>query len=167
VEQIIIPNKSHFKLNEVCGLTGVKPYVLRFWESEFEEISPVTSASGQRLYEHKDIENVLFIKKFLFIDKKNIEEAKLELKKLRNLQRLENGFIPQIAEEKPISNTHTHADTEENCEMKTDDKIKEIFIDSTHLPIVQSRLTEKELKKLLVAKEKLQQLVQSSGQILN
>jgi len=76
---INIPNKSHFKMNEVCGLAGVKPYVLRFWESEFEQINPINSASGQKLYEHKDIEAVAFIKKLLFDDKLNIEEAKREL----------------------------------------------------------------------------------------
>lgn len=74
-----IPNKSHFKLNEVCGLTGVKPYVLRFWESEFEQIEPIMSSSGQKLYEHKDIEAIAFIKKLLFEEKLNIEEAKREL----------------------------------------------------------------------------------------
>jgi DNA-binding transcriptional MerR regulator len=74
-----IPNKSLFKMNEVCGLTGVKPYVLRFWESEFIEIDPVLSSSGQKLYEHKDIEAVALIKKMLFDDKLNVEQAKMEL----------------------------------------------------------------------------------------
>ncbi len=77
--QIEIPNKSHFKLNEVCSLTGVKPYVLRFWESEFDHISPVLSSSGQKLFEHKDIEAIAFIKKLLFEDKMSIEQAKAEL----------------------------------------------------------------------------------------
>lgn len=74
-----IPNKSLFKMNEVCGLTGVKPYVLRFWESEFTEIDPVLSSSGQKMYEHKDIEAVALIKKMLFDDKMNVEQAKMEL----------------------------------------------------------------------------------------
>ena len=77
--QIEIPNKSHFKLNEVCSLTGVKPYVLRFWESEFDHISPVLSSSGQKLFEHKDIEAIAFIKKLLFEDKMSIEQARSEL----------------------------------------------------------------------------------------
>jgi DNA-binding transcriptional MerR regulator len=74
-----IPNKSHFKMNEVCGLTGVKPYVLRFWETEFPEIEATMSASGQKLYEHKDIEAIAIIKKMLFDDKLNIEQAKAEI----------------------------------------------------------------------------------------
>lgn len=79
-QPIEIPNKSHFKLDEVCSLTGVKPYVLRFWETEFEEINPLVSSSGQKLFEHKDIESIAIIKKFLFDDKMSIEKAKREIK---------------------------------------------------------------------------------------
>ena len=68
-----------FKLNEVCGLTGVEPYVLRYWESEFNQISPITSSSGQKLFEHNDIEAISKIKKLLFEDKLSIEEAREKL----------------------------------------------------------------------------------------
>ena len=77
-----IPNKSSFKVSEVCALTDVKSYVLRFWESEFPEISPLISSSGQKLYEHRDIETIMLIKKLLFEKKLSIEEVKGELKKL-------------------------------------------------------------------------------------
>jgi len=73
-----IPQKSHFKLDEVCGITGVKPYVLRFWESEFEEISPISSSTGTKLFGHKDIEVIYIIKKLLFEDKLTVEQAKRE-----------------------------------------------------------------------------------------
>jgi DNA-binding transcriptional MerR regulator len=76
---IEIPNKSLFKMNEVCGLTGVKPYVLRFWESEFEEINPILSSAGQKLYEHKDIEAIVVVKNLLFDEKMTIEKAKAEM----------------------------------------------------------------------------------------
>ena len=79
IPAIDIPNKSLFKMNEVCGLTSVKPYVLRFWESEFEQIDPITSSSGQKLYEHSDIQTIAMIKKLLFEDKLTVEEAKKEL----------------------------------------------------------------------------------------
>ena len=81
LETLEIPNKSTFKLNEVCGLTGVKPYVLRFWESEFEEIDPITSSTGQKLYEPRDIEAIVTIKNLLFSEKMKIEQAKAELSK--------------------------------------------------------------------------------------
>ena len=73
-------NKSHYKVNEVCAMTGVRPYVLRFWESEFPEISPTNSSSGQKLYEHKDVELIAFIKDLLFNRKMNIEQAKAQVK---------------------------------------------------------------------------------------
>lgn len=76
---IQLPNKSHFKADEVCGFTGVKPYVLRFWETEFDEISPVTSSSGQKLYEQRDVEAILAIKRLLFEDKMTVEEARREM----------------------------------------------------------------------------------------
>jgi DNA-binding transcriptional MerR regulator len=82
IEAVEIPNKSSFKVNEVCALTGVKSYVLRFWESEFPEIAPLMSSSGLKLYEHKDIEAILLIKKLLFDDKLSIEKAKAEVNRL-------------------------------------------------------------------------------------
>jgi DNA-binding transcriptional MerR regulator len=78
---IEIPNKSSFKVSEVCAITDVKSYVLRFWESEFPEINPLISSSGQKIYEHRDIETILLIKKLLFEQKLSIEEVKGELKK--------------------------------------------------------------------------------------
>lgn len=76
---IQLPNKSHFKADEVCGFTGVKPYVLRFWETEFDQISPVVSSSGQKLYEQRDVEAILSIKKLLFDDKLTVEQARHEM----------------------------------------------------------------------------------------
>jgi DNA-binding transcriptional MerR regulator len=76
----MIPNKSNFKFQELTPITGVKPYVIRFWETEFDDISPVTSDSGQRLYARKDIEAILKIKKLLFEEKLTIQEAKIAIK---------------------------------------------------------------------------------------
>lgn len=74
-----LPEKSHFKLDEVCSLTGVKPYVLRSWESEFEQIGPLVSSSGQKVYEHKDIEAILRIKSLVYEKKWTLEQVKLAL----------------------------------------------------------------------------------------
>jgi DNA-binding transcriptional MerR regulator len=80
-ETIEIPNKSHFSLNEVSSITGIKPYVLRFWETEFQSIlNPIQNESGQKMYTGKDIESFLFVKKLLFDEKIPIAEAKLRLK---------------------------------------------------------------------------------------
>ena len=71
-----IPNKSLFKIDEVCTIVGIKPYVLRFWESEFEQINPIMSSLGQKLYSTKDVELISHIKKLLFEEKMPVEKAK-------------------------------------------------------------------------------------------
>jgi DNA-binding transcriptional MerR regulator len=76
----MIPNKSNFKFQELTPITGVKPYVIRFWETEFEEIAPMNSDSGQKLYARKDVEAILKIKKLLFDEKMTIQEAKIAIK---------------------------------------------------------------------------------------
>lgn len=79
-----IPNKSFFNLNEVSSITGIKPYVLRFWETEFNSIIlPVNSETGHKLYEQKDIEGFLLIKKLLFDDKMPIPEAKIKIDSMK------------------------------------------------------------------------------------
>lgn len=75
----MIPNKSNFKFQELTPITGVKPYVIRFWETEFPEIAPITSDSGQKLYARKDVEAILKVKKLLFEDKMTIPEAKQKM----------------------------------------------------------------------------------------
>ncbi|MFL5783534.1 MAG: MerR family transcriptional regulator [Bacteriovoracaceae bacterium] len=75
----MIPNKSNFKFQELTPITGVKPYVIRFWETEFPEIAPVMGDSGQKLYARKDVETILRIKKLLFEEKLTIPEAKIQL----------------------------------------------------------------------------------------
>jgi DNA-binding transcriptional MerR regulator len=76
----VIPDKLYFKIGEVSRITGVKPYVLRYWESEFKLVSPAKSKSRQRLYKRKDIENILRIKKLLYEDRFTIAGAKKTLK---------------------------------------------------------------------------------------
>jgi DNA-binding transcriptional MerR regulator len=84
-DAIDIPNQSSFKINEVCSLTGIKSYVLRFWESEFVEIKPIISSDGVKFYRQCDIEAILLIKKLLFDDKFSIDRARAEMKKFMPL----------------------------------------------------------------------------------
>ncbi|MEE9519299.1 MAG: MerR family transcriptional regulator, partial [bacterium] len=53
-----IPDKLFFKIGEVARITGVKPHVLRYWESEFKLLKPVKSSTGQRVYQKRDVEKV-------------------------------------------------------------------------------------------------------------
>lgn len=82
-----IPDRMYFKIGEVCKISGVKPYVLRYWESVFDVISPQKSKANQRVYEKKDIESILLIKKLLWAERFSIEGAKQKLKEMKQQQR--------------------------------------------------------------------------------
>jgi DNA-binding transcriptional MerR regulator len=71
-----IPNKLYFRIGEVARLAGIKPYVLRFWETEFPGLGPKKSGTGQRLYRRKDVETVLEIKRLLYDQRFTIEGAR-------------------------------------------------------------------------------------------
>jgi len=75
-----IPDKMFFKIGEVGRLAGVDTHVLRFWESEFKQLSPAKNRKGQRVYQKKDVEMVLHIKKLLYEDGYTIAGAKNWLK---------------------------------------------------------------------------------------
>jgi len=69
-------SKLFYKIGEVSELTGIKPYILRYWESEFGLIKPVKNKRGQRLYKESDIKRILKIKKLLYEDKYTIAGTK-------------------------------------------------------------------------------------------
>jgi DNA-binding transcriptional MerR regulator len=72
-----IPNKLYFRIGDVSALTGIKPHVLRYWESEFPFINPKkTSSGGHRLYRRKDVEFFLEIKHLLYEKRFTIEGAR-------------------------------------------------------------------------------------------
>ena len=64
--EVIIPDKLYFRIGEVSRLCGLPSYVLRFWETEFNQLKPSKSGTGQRMYRKIDVENVLRIKKLLY-----------------------------------------------------------------------------------------------------
>lgn len=78
-----IPDKFGFKIGEAADYVGVKQYVLRYWETEFDILKPKKSKNGQRMYTKKDVETALLIKKLLHEDRFSIEGAQSALKKLR------------------------------------------------------------------------------------
>ncbi len=74
-----IPEKLFFKIGEVAEIAGIKPHVLRFWESEFGMLRPVKSRTGHRVYRKKDLETVLQIRKLLYEEGYTISGAKKKL----------------------------------------------------------------------------------------
>jgi len=90
-----IPDKMFFRIGEVGSITGVKPYVLRYWESEFKLLKPIKNKAGQRIYRRKDIETILDIKNLLYKKKFTIAGAKKKLaeeSQARGAQQMELGF---------------------------------------------------------------------------
>ena len=63
---VLIPEKLYFRIGEVSRLCDLPAYVLRFWETEFPQLKPVKSSTGQRMYRRKDVESVLRIKQLLY-----------------------------------------------------------------------------------------------------
>ena len=74
-----IPDKFHFKIGEVSRILGVKPYVLRFWETEFR-ITPAKNQSQHRVYKRQEVETLLEIKRLLYDERFTIEGARVKLK---------------------------------------------------------------------------------------
>ena len=80
-----LPDKLYFKIGEVAKLVGVKPYVLRYWETEFSVIRPGKTRSQHRLYRRRDVEALIEIKRLLHNERYTIEGAKRRLKSLGKL----------------------------------------------------------------------------------
>ncbi|PLX98934.1 MAG: MerR family transcriptional regulator [Desulfuromonas sp.] len=94
-----IPDKLYFKIGEVAELAGVKPHVLRYWESEFGSFRPVKSKTNQRLYKRKDIEFVLKIKDLLHHQGYTIAGARKKLRELSRTGGVPEQVSPEQAEE--------------------------------------------------------------------
>ncbi len=78
--KITIPDKLYFKIGEVSKITRVKPYVLRYWETEFKIINLQKSKSNQRVYRKRDVELILEIKRLLYDEKYTLNGAKARIK---------------------------------------------------------------------------------------
>lgn len=92
-----IPDKMAFKIGEVADLLGIKSYVLRYWETEFEALRPKKSNQNQRMYTRKDVETALLVRKLLHRDRFSIEGARKALKNLKTQVKKEKT-VEQINE---------------------------------------------------------------------
>jgi DNA-binding transcriptional MerR regulator len=75
-----VPDKNLFRIGEVSRLTATKPFVLRFWETEFPMLQPVKSPKGHRLYRREDIDTVFVIKRLLYDEGFTIAGARRHLR---------------------------------------------------------------------------------------
>jgi DNA-binding transcriptional MerR regulator len=74
-----VPDRLYFRIGEVSDITGVPPYVLRYWESEFPALQPRKSGGGQRLYRKRDVAMILEIKKLLYQERYTVAGARRRL----------------------------------------------------------------------------------------
>jgi DNA-binding transcriptional MerR regulator len=86
----ILPEKIYFKIGEVSEIVGVEPYVLRYWETEFDLLKPSKAPSKHRLYKKRDVELLLDIKRLLYTEGFTIEGAR---KKLREVKKEEKDQL--------------------------------------------------------------------------
>jgi len=92
-DEILIPDKLYFRIGEVATLCRLPAYVLRFWESEFPQLKPVKSSTGQRMYRKRDVESVLRIKQLLYEQGFTIAGARQQLRAETKPDRTQ-GAIP-------------------------------------------------------------------------
>ncbi len=88
--------KLYYSISEVSKLTGIEQYILRYWETEFEQLKPQKNRAGNRIYTNKDIQLILYIKNLLRERKYTIDGAK---------KILENYSAERLVEDQ-LSNTN-------------------------------------------------------------
>ena len=89
--------KLYYSIGDVSEITGLKQYVLRYWETEFAHLKPNKNSAGNRIYRQNDIDNLLEIKKLLHEEKFTIKGAKQYLKthkEEKNVQRTVSKVVP-------------------------------------------------------------------------
>jgi DNA-binding transcriptional MerR regulator len=104
-----IPDKLYFKIGEVADLTGVKPHVLRYWESEIASIRPTKNRNQQRLYRQRDIELILRLKELLYTQGYTIAGARNLLRR-KPAAAVATEIAPPVPPEPPVASPETAED---------------------------------------------------------
>lgn len=103
--EIVIPDRIYFRIGEVSRICGLPSYVLRFWETEFPQLKPPKSNTGQRTYRRPDVENILRIKKLLYDQGFTIAGARQQLRtETKNRQKPLPFALPSSAPKTDLRN---------------------------------------------------------------
>jgi len=102
-----IAKRAYYSIGEVCELAGLKPHVLRYWETQFEVIRPTKNRAGNRVYRPKEVESVLLVKHLLYDQKYTIEGAVQRIREMRksgdmpekSSAALEDEFLSEMRED--------------------------------------------------------------------
>jgi len=84
-----IAKKAYYSIGEVCDLTGLRPHVLRYWETQFDVLSPTKNRAGNRVFRPKEIELILLVKHLLYEEKYTIQGARRRLQEMRSSGEIE------------------------------------------------------------------------------
>ena len=114
-DELLPEGKLYYRIGEVSQITGVKAYVLRYWESEFRWMAPQKSRSKQRLYRRKDIEMILLIQQLLHGQRYTIAGARQRLRELGIGKALEEAVeaVEETAREAAANPAFDYADAAE------------------------------------------------------
>ncbi len=74
--------KLYYSISEVCSLTGLKPHVLRYWETAFPILKPSKNQSGNRIYRQEDIELIKLISTLLYEERYTIDGARQKIEEM-------------------------------------------------------------------------------------
>jgi DNA-binding transcriptional MerR regulator len=103
--------KQFFKIGEVSRITGLKPYVLRYWETEFSWVKPTKTSSRQRMYRRSDVVMLLRIKRLRYQDHHTIASAREEIRKSRKQERKNKSDVTVGANKSSIVNRKPAAES--------------------------------------------------------
>jgi DNA-binding transcriptional MerR regulator len=130
-----IPDKLYFRIGEVARLCSVAPYVLRFWETEFTQLKPNKSGTGQRLYRRRDVEMALRVKRLLYDEGYTIAGARQAIQAETRSKR--NGGQPEL----PLPQQQATQQSEARLH-KVRKELREI-LSVLSVPIPQSQVRER------------------------
>ena len=77
------PVQEFFSIGDVCGLTDLKPHVLRYWESQFRFLNPAKNRSGNRVYQRREVELIMLVKHLMYTEKYTIDGARQRIEEQR------------------------------------------------------------------------------------
>ena len=101
------PVQEFYSIGEVCGLTDLKPHVLRYWESQFRFLNPAKNRSGNRVYKGREVELIMLVKHLLYTEKFTIDGARQRVDQYRRTGELRGSarraFEAELVEDLRIS----------------------------------------------------------------
>jgi DNA-binding transcriptional MerR regulator len=171
-----IPDKTYFKIGEAAKIVGVKPYIIRYWESEFRQLRLSKTRSGQRLFKREDIELLHLIRTLLYDRKYTVAGAVSRISEIREadvsyrefIESLENGDVAVPGEQDQVvsdSQLREEYETLKQELSKTEKRLEEATSKSESL---EDELKEERLiaARALRSKRELEDLVDKLAEAL-